>query len=241
MQKWGELMETDQPPSGADDAIRKGDLAEALLRFESLGDNCEFGFIQRWHGVEPGGLLRWSTTPLEALVKLLQTDFKEAYQFENLIPNPTASDMVIDTATKIGFHSKMSSRDGVFDGDVESRLAIYREEKSKVDHLVAKMRTNFEDGNTIFVYKATWGTPERQLMELLEAIRSRGDCKLLYVEIAPCSWDGERVTEQKSGLLVGKMTRFAPWESVDADHIDVEAWNQIVVAASKLSPINPQK
>ncbi|MBE7247769.1 MAG: hypothetical protein INR63_22720, partial [Actinomycetospora chiangmaiensis] len=43
-------------------------LAERLHAFRSLGDNCEFGFVQRYGGVEPSGLLRFSYTPMEDLI-----------------------------------------------------------------------------------------------------------------------------------------------------------------------------
>lgn len=46
-------------------ASRKGLLlmdarAEILGQFESLGDNCEFGLVQRIGGIEPLGLLRFA-------------------------------------------------------------------------------------------------------------------------------------------------------------------------------------
>src|SRR5436305_104536 len=33
---------------------------DLATRFESLGDNCEFGILQRLEGAEPLGLLRWA-------------------------------------------------------------------------------------------------------------------------------------------------------------------------------------
>ena len=35
-------------------------LNEMLLEFESLGDNCEFGLVQRHFGAEPISLLRFA-------------------------------------------------------------------------------------------------------------------------------------------------------------------------------------
>ena len=44
------------------------DLPTLLNSFESLGDNCEFGFVQRKFGTEPAGLLRWAIASPAALV-----------------------------------------------------------------------------------------------------------------------------------------------------------------------------
>ena len=38
--------------------------AELFLQFESLGHDCEFGFVQRHFNADPHGLLRWGKTSL---------------------------------------------------------------------------------------------------------------------------------------------------------------------------------
>jgi hypothetical protein len=48
--------------------------AQLMLRFEALGQNCEFGVVQRHYGAEPLGLLRFSSTPLHLLVAALNND-----------------------------------------------------------------------------------------------------------------------------------------------------------------------
>jgi hypothetical protein len=45
-------------------------LAKLLMGFESLGDNCEFGLVQRIGGVEPLGLLRFAGIHLPVEVRL---------------------------------------------------------------------------------------------------------------------------------------------------------------------------
>ncbi|HEX2941395.1 MAG TPA: hypothetical protein VHO91_10130 [Rhodopila sp.] len=56
-------------PEGLDPAQLVGTPADDILfAFESLGDNCEFGLVQRYHGIEPLGLLRLAgfNVPFEA-------------------------------------------------------------------------------------------------------------------------------------------------------------------------------
>jgi hypothetical protein len=48
---------------------------QILMQFESLGENCEFGLVQRHFGVEPLGLLRWVSLAPEALCLALEERF----------------------------------------------------------------------------------------------------------------------------------------------------------------------
>ncbi|HTQ99078.1 MAG TPA: hypothetical protein VMH83_03770, partial [Candidatus Acidoferrum sp.] len=52
-------------------------------RFESLGDDCEFGTVQRRLGQEPLGLLRFASIPLATLIKLLDNGFANFAAVEN--------------------------------------------------------------------------------------------------------------------------------------------------------------
>src|ERR1700754_4026385 len=49
---------------------------ELVLKFESLGDNCELGLVQRRVGAEPLGLLRFSGTPLRHLLRAMEARFE---------------------------------------------------------------------------------------------------------------------------------------------------------------------
>jgi hypothetical protein len=50
-------------------------VAELMLKFESLGQNCEFGFVQRSCHAEPNDLLRFASAPLPSLLAALQASF----------------------------------------------------------------------------------------------------------------------------------------------------------------------
>lgn len=60
-------------PRPSPEPTREGNL---LLRFESLGENCEFGLVQRHFGVEPLGLLRWVALAPEDLCLALEEQFQ---------------------------------------------------------------------------------------------------------------------------------------------------------------------
>src|ERR1700761_4732429 len=48
---------------------------DLVVQFESLGDNCELGLVQRRAGAEPLGLLRFSGTPLRNLLGAMTARF----------------------------------------------------------------------------------------------------------------------------------------------------------------------
>jgi len=45
---------------------------ELMYRFESLGDNCEFGLVQRRCGAEPLGLFRFASIGTEQVARALE-------------------------------------------------------------------------------------------------------------------------------------------------------------------------
>lgn len=47
-----------------------------MFDFESLGEDCEFGLVQRRYGAEPLGLLRWNAVALPQLVEALGARFE---------------------------------------------------------------------------------------------------------------------------------------------------------------------
>ena len=49
---------------------------DLVLQFESLGDNCELGLVQRRVGAEPLGLLRFSGAPLRNLLRAFAARFE---------------------------------------------------------------------------------------------------------------------------------------------------------------------
>jgi hypothetical protein len=52
------------------------DPAKLMLGFESLGENCEFGLVQRRCGAEPLSLLRFASAPLPQLLAALHARFQ---------------------------------------------------------------------------------------------------------------------------------------------------------------------
>lgn len=209
-------------------------LAEALLRTESLGDNCEFGIAQRHFGMESGQLFRWTTSTLPGLIKLFESDFSGLYEFDNIIANPNSRNMIIDAAYGIGFHSGMHSQKGEFLLDEAARRSIHDEEIIKITRRLDRLRERLTDPETIFVYKSTGAAAVDGLEKLRAAVRAQAACHLLCVEKTADAAQVGTVEDQGNGLLMGRIGAFAPWHSVTPAHIALHDWRNIVLAAVAL-------
>ena len=71
--------------TGPDELLSDRNLA---LQFESLGDNCELGLVQRRAGVEPLGLLRFAGAPLRRLITALDARFEGIDDPEAILSMP---------------------------------------------------------------------------------------------------------------------------------------------------------
>lgn len=162
-----------------------------LQRFESLGENCEFGFLLRHHQVASGGFFRWAFTPLHSLIRILAADFEGVYVLDQLRPRFGA--MVQDSRYDILFHSQLHSEqepDGSrrFSSSAAEREQIYAHERAKVNYLVAKFRRRLAEERLILVLKAFAPPPAEQLRTLVTqlrpALRQRGSSLLLVTPAA---------------------------------------------------------
>jgi hypothetical protein len=198
--------------------------ADVLQRFESLGDNCEFGFVQRANGFEDGGLLRWSISPLDKLILCLDTNFKDFYLFDNL--EPSAPDMVRDTGTGLMFHTQMHSIDGRFVLSEDARREIYAKEKSKMDHLLDKFQRRIQQPEIICVYKRNSGTTDDEAQRLQRSLNKFGQSTLLLVNSTTNKERWSTVYRSPLGFLVGLLDEFAPYFA--ADQVSVRVWNALL-------------
>ncbi|MBV9859459.1 MAG: hypothetical protein JO038_05065 [Alphaproteobacteria bacterium] len=100
-------------------AARSGlSCADLVKKFESLGNDCEFGFLQRRCGAEPLGLFRFSNPSHEVILRAIQADFEgfgdDAY-VELDQQQPRREWIVVDPVNGLRQHTFM------WEGDKEER------------------------------------------------------------------------------------------------------------------------
>lgn len=178
-----------------------------FLGFESLGDDCEFGFVQRHHEAEPMGLLRWSNIGVSTLLACLDQSFEGLGEMSNteLIWSPGEGEYKLQDLSGFSAHTWITERRS----DPEEEARIKRYGCMQLRLLRRKLVTDIEGGRKIFVYKSSdpgFSLPHQE--RLHRALRRIGPSALLCVQIAE---PGERVghvEDRGDGLLVGFIDRF---------------------------------
>lgn len=203
-------------------------LAQLLPHLESLGDNCEFGFVLRKLQHNGGGLFRWSITTVDGLLRFLSQPESVIYRFEDLVPY--SQKMVKDLQSGFCFHSAMGSSkvegEQRFDLSEDVRRALYLQESEKIWHLREKLIARLRTGG-VFVVKRNLNLSDDEIFSLAEivqrhnsgnillAIRSTGDSSLV-----------SKVSILAPGVVLGHLSRFAPY--VKADDICYEEWSDLL-------------
>jgi ethanolamine utilization protein EutP (predicted NTPase) len=200
-----------------------------LAAFESIGDNCEFGLVQKTNGFDEGALFKWARIPaLDGLIKLLRNDFSNFYRFDNL--SPIFDDMVEDKSCGILFHTDMFSHEiererRWVEPNESLRREIYNIEYEKRIYLVDKFKASIAVDEKIFVFKINKGALPAEIRALHDALCYFGKCHLLYVEKAPDETGVGEICEISKGLWRAYIPRFAPYWPV-SDYLP-GAWERI--------------
>jgi capsular polysaccharide biosynthesis protein len=218
-------------------------IAQTMLAFESLGDNYEFGLIQRHAGVEPLGLLGFAglaaqvEVRLEKLVAALDRGFDGLAGRECLTVYPEGQlppreFMVRETAYDLMYHS------GIHESEVEADELRDRE-TTRPALLRRKLLDDLRTGEKIWVWKSQTTSDRRQVQPLLDALRRLGPNSLLWAVEADDTHRPGTVERLDVDLIKGYVDRFAPYEN--ATDVRPDTWFQVCQTALEFyRPSRPQ-
>ena len=184
-------------------------LQDLMLQFESLGQNCEFGLLQRQCKAEPLGLLRFSSTPLPKLLHALEHGFegmgaKGSIEID-ISPNGIEY-MVRDLSFGFPYHAWVNTGEMTAD-------EVCRREERRVPFLLRKLMEELQAGEKTFVFKGMGAMPKEEVFPLSAALRRYSPNTLLFVNIADAEHSPGTVEARAPGFLVGYVDRFAPSEN----------------------------
>ena len=211
-----------KPPfGGPSDTCQSGLMAQ----YESLGENCEFGLVQRRCGDEPLGLLRFSSAPLPKLLAALDARFAGMGHHDNVLVELSSNGgeyMIQDKAFGFYYHAWVRPKD-MTPEQVRAR------EVARVPFLVRKLLEDLTDGRKIFVFHAMEKISPAWAMLLCEAIRRYGPGRLLWVQTADAQHPVGSLDDYGNGLFAGYIDRFAPGEN--AHDLSLGSWIHLCVNA----------
>jgi hypothetical protein len=214
------------------DAVARADqmaLSQLMLHFESLGQNCEFGLVQRKCGAEPLGLLRFASTPLPNLLAAIAARFEGMGLPDSVRVEMSANGrefMVKDSSYGLIYHAWVKA------GEMTAE-ELHRREVRRVPVLVRKLLEDIELGEKIFVFKGMGALAEEAVFPLAAALRRHGPNRLLFVTLADAAHPGGTVEPRAAGYLVGHLDRFAPGE--DAHDFVLDQWVNVCRGAYRLA------
>ena len=193
------------------------DPAELMLQFENIGDNCEFGLVQRHFNAEPVGLLRFAGLgDPRRLIRFLDDDFGRFGEPGSFALHVIGGEYwVIDPVYGIAYHTfRYPGQASVED--------VTRENEIKVGYLRRKFLEDLEDGQKIMVYKRVVTRDPHEIIALHAALNRLGAVnKLLWVTQADgrhapgdVEWLGERLLKGYLGAI----------SLSDAHDFDPETW-----------------
>jgi hypothetical protein len=207
-------------------------VAEALLghdrmimRFESLGDNCEFGLVQRRLGAEPLGLLRFSFIELPALERGLRCGFDG-------LGDPASIDVIVEGHDRefVVKESVYGMTYHTFQYEHQISLDMVRQQQiARLHFLKRKLMEDAATGEKIFVIKRNPPLRPEEVLPLYTTLNELGCNCLLWMVPADAAHPSGTVEMLLPGLLRGYIDRFAPSEN--AHDLSLSAWTAVCEAA----------
>jgi tetratricopeptide (TPR) repeat protein len=151
--------------------------ADFLMKFESLGPNCEFGFLQKGFGAEPLGLLRWAGTSPEALIEAL------TYRFDG-VGKPEQTRLTVKNSLYFAVDLRFGLRvhTGIREGEVPPETVLEKQCK-RMRFLKDRLLDDLGAQRKVFTY-APYRIGDGELAEILRGLAAYGPNTLLCVRLA---------------------------------------------------------
>jgi len=207
-------------------------IRELVTDFESLGNNCEFGIVQRFFGAEPLSLLRWAGIDrIEMLINALHGRFRGLGEVENVayeLPAGWDHPAAIDRRYGFYFHTDLDAS-GVLQ-QPDELLKLKTLEGRRLKFLAAKLFVLLQTGEKVLVYLQKNAAARSEIDRLFDAIRDYGRNTLLVVIEDP-SRDAGSVEVRKDGLIEAYVPHLS---NSNPPRIDFEAWQRIIAEAHEI-------
>ncbi len=205
-------------------------IPEIALKFESLGENCEFGLFQRRCDAEPLGLLRFSSTFMRNLIRGIDSRFEGLGEPDEIDPrlegSPRKEYMIHEQRYGLVYHTF------VYEGQ-RSAWLMREQESARLKFLRRKFMEELESTDKIFVYKFNPGVSEEEILPLYMALNRYSDATLLWVVPTARDRPAGTVEVVMPGLLKGYIDRFAPDDN--AHDLSFDGWLRVCANACVLA------
>ena len=210
------------------------DLNRLLLHFEPLGEDYQFGLVQRHIGLEPPGLLRFSSIRLDDLIAALDTDFAGigAPEFTHVLLRDGAEYIINDTRHGVAMRTFIGPDEVLaphFTQSVGRRLAF----------LAGELLEDIRESAKLFVRTSHARERPERILRLHRALARHGPATLLFVSEATEPQQIGRAAWLTEGVMEGWIERFSLTDPCHAQ------WHTLCRAAYSLwhdgTPTGPRQ
>lgn len=207
--------------------------SELVLRFESLGDSCELGLVQRRVGVEPLGMFRFAGAPLRHVIRAMEARFEGMADPAHIRVQPENGEYMIKL-TKYDFiyhaHVKVGEADP---------LILHQQQARTARFLIDKLLADLETPEKIMVFRQNEELSANDLLDLRSALSAYGPAALLWVQETRSGHPPGTVTVADDRLMIGYVTRLARRDN--APDFDLASWLTMLRAAYAVRSIRHGK
>jgi hypothetical protein len=198
---------------------------QLIMRFESLGDNCEFGLVQRKTGAEPLGLLRFSYIELRQLLRGLHCGFDGLGDPDTTNVTAQGNDreiVVRESVYQMTYHT--------FQYETQIDLdTVQRQQTTRLHFLKRKLLEDVGAGEKIFVLKRVPPLRPEEVLPIYAILNELGRNTLLWMLPSDAAHPPGTMEVLLPGLLRGYIDRFAPNDN--AHDLSLETWTAVCEAA----------
>ncbi|WP_158922447.1 hypothetical protein [Acidisphaera sp. S103] len=189
---------------------------DLVLQFESLGDSCELGLVQRRVGAEPLGMFRFAGAPVRHLTRAMAARFAGMADPEHVRVQPENSEYMIKL-TKYDFIYHAHVKIGEADPAV-----LHRQQVRNVRFLIDKLIADLEKPEKIMVFRQNEDVSANDLLDFRAALSAYGPATLLWVQATRSGHPPGTVTIVDDTLMIGYVTRLARRDN--APDFDLPSW-----------------
>ena len=212
---------------GVTDDIAERSDHDVVLGFESIGDNCELGILQRRVGAEPLGLLRFAGAPLRHLIRGLNARFAG-------IADPASIRIEAENGE---YMVKLAAYDFTYHADVlvgdKTAEAVHDQQCRVVRFLADKLITDLEQAAKILVFRQNEPLLASDLIDLRKALSAYGPNKLLWVQEAGPGHPPGTVDVIDEHMMAGYVRRLAKRQDVPG--LDTGSWLTVLHRAHTIA------
>lgn len=198
-------------------------------RFESLGDNREFGVIQRKLGLDVLNLFRFAIVHPSDLIRALHDNLQLLTDEDSITVELNEGDpreyVLKSPAYNLCWHTFH------FEGDTDPHT-VWRDHTIRLGYLRRKFYDGLRAGHKIYVVKQQRHVPTAQATALLMELNRHGQATLLCVEPAPPERPPGEVELLMPGLMRGYVGQFAAETDIEA--ADCADWLRVLGNAALL-------